>query len=196
MPPIKDFAPRSGDIANDPDSLLEWLDSLGLRQNLDLLNALAVPAPGDKFGILDISASKYLSITYGVLLAGILAAVPAAYEEGTWTPADASGGSLNFANVSAYYQKVGKWIHFGARFDYPVTADVNNAVIGGLPYSVKNNFAAQGGVLVQHNGATATKFTVMKNNTTGKFITNADVAVTNAQMSNTFCQISGSYVTD
>ncbi len=69
--PIKDFSPRVGDITNDPRTLEGWLDQVGLRQNIDLLNPLTTPASDDEFYILDVSTGRTLKITYANLLAAI-----------------------------------------------------------------------------------------------------------------------------
>ena len=59
------------------------------------------------------------------------------YEEGTWTPNDASGAGLTFTTPSGNYVKIGKFVQFTAFLVYPATADVSNAKIGGLPFTVQ-----------------------------------------------------------
>ena len=56
------------------------------------------------------------------------------YEEGTWTPADASGAGLSLTVSSATYTKIGRMVT--AQFDitYPATADTSTQVLGGLPF--------------------------------------------------------------
>ena len=58
------------------------------------------------------------------------------YEEGTWTPLDHSGAGLSITVNSASYTKIGRIVV--AQFDvtYPATADVSQARIQGLPYTV------------------------------------------------------------
>lgn len=69
------------------------------------------------------------------------------YEEGTWTPVDASGAALSFSSVSATYTKVGNKISARFALTYPATADGTANLIGGLPFTVANNAAARQGFL-------------------------------------------------
>jgi len=60
------------------------------------------------------------------------------YREGEWIPFDASGAGLVFTNASGDFVKIGQLVMFSARFDYPATANGANAIVGGLPYTVKS----------------------------------------------------------
>jgi hypothetical protein len=64
------------------------------------------------------------------------------YEEGTWTPTDASGGALTLAIVSATYTKVGRLVVLQAEITYPTTASSTGAAIGGLPFTPASNGAS------------------------------------------------------
>jgi hypothetical protein len=59
------------------------------------------------------------------------------YEEGTWTPTDASGAALSFTNTSGncFYTKIGQIVIASFRVTYPSTADGANAKIGGFPFA-------------------------------------------------------------
>jgi len=57
------------------------------------------------------------------------------YEEGTWTPTDASGAGLTFTLEYATYTKVGRLVTLNLRFIFPATADVSDVLIGGLPFA-------------------------------------------------------------
>ena len=61
--------------------------------------------------------------------------VLSSYEEGTWTPTDASGASLSFSSVTATYTRIGRSVSIQGFLFYPTTASVATAVIGGLPYT-------------------------------------------------------------
>jgi hypothetical protein len=61
------------------------------------------------------------------------------YEEGTWTPADASGASLSFTVTSATYTKIGRIVNLLAYFTYPSNANVNPVLISGLPFTAATN---------------------------------------------------------
>mgnify|MGYP001568427229 CR=1 FL=1 len=61
------------------------------------------------------------------------------YEEGTWTPTDASGASLSFTTVSGVYTKIGRVVIAAFKLTYPVTADASQATIGSLPFTNSSN---------------------------------------------------------
>jgi hypothetical protein len=65
------------------------------------------------------------------------------YEEGTWTPTDASGASLSITFNNAKYTKIGNLVFVQcSTIVYPATASTAGATIGGLPFV---NGAADGG---------------------------------------------------
>lgn len=64
------------------------------------------------------------------------------YEEGTWTPTDASGAGLTFTNDGAYYVKVGSLVVATFAVIYPATVSTAGASIGGLPFQSQNTGAA------------------------------------------------------
>jgi hypothetical protein len=57
------------------------------------------------------------------------------YEEGTWTPTDASGAGLTFATTAGWYTKVGRLVVATFRIIYPATASASASTIGGLPFT-------------------------------------------------------------
>lgn len=57
------------------------------------------------------------------------------YEEGTWTPADASGASLVFTVGTSQYVKIGQLVMAQGDVTYPATASAVGASIGGLPFT-------------------------------------------------------------
>ena len=61
------------------------------------------------------------------------------YEEGTWTPTDASGAGLTFTVNAAKYIKIGQIVYLSAYFSYPSTANGSAAWVGGLPFTAANN---------------------------------------------------------
>lgn len=60
------------------------------------------------------------------------------YEEGTWTPADASGAGLSFTSASGYYTRKGREVTVVFTLVYPATANASAARIGGLPFTAAN----------------------------------------------------------
>jgi hypothetical protein len=65
------------------------------------------------------------------------------YEEGTWTPTDVSGAALTFTSAAGFYTKTGRVVVATFRIIFPVTANVNSANFGGLPFTSKNGGAQQ-----------------------------------------------------
>jgi hypothetical protein len=57
------------------------------------------------------------------------------YEEGTWTPTDASGAVLTFTSVGGEYTKIGRQIIAYFMVTFPSTASSGQITIGGLPYN-------------------------------------------------------------
>lgn len=57
------------------------------------------------------------------------------YEEGTWTPVDASGAGLVLTVSNAFYTKIGRQVIATAQISYPANVDASAASIGGLPFA-------------------------------------------------------------
>ncbi len=57
------------------------------------------------------------------------------YEEGTWTPVDASSAGLTFTAASGRYVKIGRYVFCAGSMTYPVTASAAEAIWGGLPFN-------------------------------------------------------------
>jgi len=102
------------------------------------------------------------------------------YEEGTWTPTDASGAGLTLTvNGTQFYTRVGRVITVSFNISYPATANVSAAIIGSLPF---NSVAAnQGGIILGPSSTTV----AFVNGSMNQFsiVTPAVVAVTNATLS-------------
>jgi hypothetical protein len=76
------------------------------------------------------------------------------YEEGDWTPTDASGAGLAVSVAYAKYVKIGKQVTVNAYFSYPANASGLGAVIGGFPFAVEaNNYPP--GQLITNSTVTA-----------------------------------------
>lgn len=105
------------------------------------------------------------------------------YEEGTWTPVDSSGGTLTFAGVGATYEKIGRQVTARFTLTFPATADANNSLIGGLPFTIANAAESRQGFVTVSDETTAQCIFPTNNATTIPIVTNAGVAITNATMS-------------
>jgi hypothetical protein len=82
------------------------------------------------------TAAKGINFTANTPAAGKTSQLLNWYEEGTWTPNDASGAGLSLTlNGTFYYAKVGRIVTLTFNITYPVTASTANAVIGSLPFT-------------------------------------------------------------
>ena len=105
------------------------------------------------------------------------------YEEGTWTPNDASGAGLTLTGVVGNYTKIGNTVFASGFVTYPTTADGSAAKIGGLPFTSANNNAQS---LAAPTYKQNTNVGTMKNdpNTTNlRLYTETGSSTTNANMS-------------
>lgn len=57
------------------------------------------------------------------------------YEEGTWTPTDASGAGLSLTLGTCTYTKIGRQVTAVFDITFPVTIDLSTQLLGGLPFS-------------------------------------------------------------
>ncbi len=116
------------------------------------------------------------------------------YEEGTWTPTDASGAALSFTSVEGTYVKIGQMVHVEAILTYPSTADGSTAILGSLPFTVKDttgDFAL--GLMMQTSG-TMIGLAGLNNTTTVQPRNPASFAAfTNANLSTLVVRISMTY---
>ena len=60
------------------------------------------------------------------------------YEEGTWTPTDASGASLSLAVNAASYTKIGRSCYISAYITYPTNSSSAAQLLGGLPFTTRS----------------------------------------------------------
>jgi hypothetical protein len=119
------------------------------------------------------------------------------YEEGTWTPTDASGAGLTFASSSGQYVKIGKMVYLGGNINYPGNGDSSTMLIGGLPFTCANiGSADQYGVAVVSTNVGANHlFRIQKNTTNILPRTNTNTVIANSVYSSKFFQFFGQYQT-
>ena len=116
------------------------------------------------------------------------------YEEGTFTPNDQSGASLNF-QPNGQYTKVGSIVHFSININVPSNSSSANVSIGGLPFTVGDaqNADYYGGYITATN--TNTTFVMLCSRNTTKInpqtLTNGSIA--NSTFSTKFFNFSGYY---
>lgn len=118
------------------------------------------------------------------------------YEEGAFTPTDASGAGLTFATVNARYTRVGRLISVQMQVIYPTTVNASAAKIGGLPFVAASSPTAQGHSFGYTNGSGATALLVNASTSLIELYNAAGGAVTNANMSAKFNYISFCYITN
>jgi len=59
------------------------------------------------------------------------------YEEGTWTPVVAgssTAGSVSFSTRTAFYTKIGRFVHIDCVLDYTISGEAGDLQISGLPF--------------------------------------------------------------
>ena len=108
------------------------------------------------------------------------------YEEGTWTPADASGAGLSFTNLACTYIKIGKQVTVFGNITYPVTASAAAVFISGLPFTCIVN---AGGTTLPWQNSTLT-FSLFTFGASLLARTNTNTDITNVQMSGRFITFS------
>lgn len=113
------------------------------------------------------------------------------YEEGTWTPADASGAGLALTVNNARYTKIGNRVLVSAYVTYPATADVSPIFISGLPFTSASNFRQ---LYVGTGSATViTGFQISGASTIGALTLTDGSLATNIQMSGKYFMVNGHY---
>jgi len=88
------------------------------------------------------------------------------YEEGNWTPTDASGAGLTLVSPSGKYTKNGRLVTVSGFWGVPTNANGSNLLIGGLPFTVGANstgcqlldYATAGEMSLVVSGATTLAF--------------------------------------
>lgn len=107
------------------------------------------------------------------------------YEEGTWTPTDASGAGLTFSFAVGNYVKIGKQVICNFSVIYPSTASGLSAAIAGLPFVSYNGSIQSGTLITGYSTANRNIVGNVSANGTGMQFLNMGFStnVTNAQMS-------------
>jgi hypothetical protein len=84
------------------------------------------------------TAGKGIDFSANTGAAGMTSELLTWYEEGNWTPTDASGAGLSLTVTSATYTRFGRQVT--AQFDitFPSTANTSTQVMGGLPFAPAN----------------------------------------------------------
>lgn len=117
------------------------------------------------------------------------------YEEGNWTPVDASGAGITLGSVAGRYLKIGRFVQFSMLGQYPANSNTASAMIGGLPFTAQPT--TPGGSAKDAYpciGGTPLYLYVRENNTRMEIFKVDGTALTNQMMSGALCYISGTYI--
>lgn len=120
------------------------------------------------------------------------------YEEGLWTPNDASGAGLTLAVASGMYTKVGRMVFWQGLIVYPTTADASDSLIGGFPFASYGGPGAEGrsGAFVSFTDeATLVNLLLIETTPQLRPYKAGGVRLTNAELSGKTLYIGGLYVT-
>ena len=135
------------------------------------------------------TAGKGIDFSIDPSPAGMTSELLDDYEEGTWTPTDASGAGLTLSITSATYTKIGNIVTLSAVISYPSTADISAAKIGGLPFNGLTNSPV---LIAQYSNVAVVGYI----NTNAINIVRADnytTAITNVSLSTNGVLISATY---
>jgi parallel beta-helix repeat protein len=102
------------------------------------------------------------------------------YQQGNWTPLDASGQGLVFTVTNAKYTRIGRSVTVLGDITYPSTANGSTALIGGLPFTTPSNVPA---ATQSDVGSSVTVLAYVASTTAYVFDTATAAAKTNANLS-------------
>jgi hypothetical protein len=109
------------------------------------------------------------------------------YEEGIWTPTDASGAVLTFTSNGGNYTKIGRQVITYFNVTFPSTASTAQITIGGLPFAAASspnvNNPGGGGFTYQTASISNVTFAIGATASQFNFWTLAGAAVNNVSAS-------------
>jgi hypothetical protein len=115
------------------------------------------------------------------------------YEEGTWTPTDASAAGLTLTTQYAKYTKIGNMVYFCAEITYPSNSDGNRVSVGGLPFTSNSAMAYGGFVRYTNSSQTIPTLLIGPSLTRMEAYQNSGSSFTNSQISQDRFDIVGMY---
>ena len=119
------------------------------------------------------------------------------YEEGVWTPTDASGAGLTLTSYGNY-TKIGRTVFWQAYVLYPATADASVAAIGGLPFALvtgANVSGRSGSTITVTTETTTIQSLQIETSDSVRFYKAGFVQNTNSELSGDEIYFSGFYIT-
>lgn len=118
------------------------------------------------------------------------------YEEGSWTPTDASGAGLTFSAAYGYYIKVGKMVYVQAKIIYPSTGSSANNSLGGLPFAMNNSNPYNFPVGACSANTNTNALRAYGAGSTFSFLNTSDSIATNASLSGANINFNLTYIAD
>lgn len=117
------------------------------------------------------------------------------YEEGAFTPIDASSASLSFVNVDGTYTKIGRVVFWSVNVTYPATASGSSAAIGGLPFTTASGTSNRGSCSVGFAPVAVLRYArYTASSTTFQLFKSDGTAVSNSDLSNASVYFFGHYI--
>jgi hypothetical protein len=115
------------------------------------------------------------------------------YEEGTWTPTDASGAGLSITVNKANYTKIGNIVSLYAYVSFPANASGAAARFAGLPFATGSDVYQTGLVYTNAPVAAAVNTLPGSSQIAPYLIGGSGGTITNAQLSSAFFILSCVY---
>ena len=144
--------------------------------------------------IVPATAAKGINFTANTPAAGMTSQLLNWYEEGTWTPTDASGAGLTFLIAEGRYTRIGRQVTVYLYAVYPSTASVVAASIGGLPFPLTASISSVGAAWGYTNGSGAAQLAMNPSASSISIYDNAGNARLNVNMSLTYNIVTFSYL--
>jgi hypothetical protein len=120
------------------------------------------------------------------------------YEEGTWTPVNASIGNVTVTSSGpANYVKIGRLVYISFYVGYSSNSDTNQAKIGGFPFAsasgeIYGYFTGRAG----YSGKGQVVWQLGSGNTEANAYGSTTAAVNNNDVSGTYVIVSGCYISN
>jgi hypothetical protein len=183
-------------IEGDTDANLFFTDATNSRVGIGIIT----PAEKlDVVGNIKLSGNVIPASGFGIDFAATAGTgtseLLADYEEGTWTVTDASGAGLTLVTATGFYTKIGRVVYWQANVDYPVTADVSNSLLGGLPFTISSGISpGRAGSFITATTVTSLVQTLQLSPTNVRLYKTGFVRATNADLSGGTIYLAGFFV--
>jgi hypothetical protein len=174
-------------IEGDTDANLFYTDATNSRVGVGTIS------PAEKLDVVgNIKLSGNLVVANGQGIdfsatshaAGMTSELLSDYEEGTWTPTDASGAGRDFGNLKSVYTRIGRQVTVSTFMTADISVNASAFQIGGLPYSTTASGLSTGTFASSSGNAGVPYISASDNKITIALPTTYNSSLTNAQVSN------------